>query len=392
MQITAGSPDAGAMPGHRFVVLDSLRGVFATMIVLLHTGMQSHLFYSPITRNAAVFVDFFFVLSGFVIAYAYGAGKITNLRTLAAFMVRRVGRLWPLHAAVLLTFVAMLALRIAVGQAGLVQTDAAETAPERLRFAAEMLLFVHIFRNETVYWMNFPAWSIAAEFWAYASFGAVCLLGRRAIWAAIALALLASTVWIFTIDLGFGAFFGYGLFKGIGNFFIGTLTLLLWRRISVAPGPVLAGVMEAAVVGVVLVHLFNPDELVLAAAMPLVFAAAILIFAAERGPISRALLTRPFQVLGQRSYSIYMVHALVLAVLIIAVTVAEKLLQRSLTSANRSNPKGAELMDFGAPLLNDLATLGVVLVVVSLAGLTYRHIEIPGQRVAKRWAARIAGR
>jgi peptidoglycan/LPS O-acetylase OafA/YrhL len=52
----------------RFGALDGLRGISAVAVALLHLPVAFHLFGSPVVREAYVFVDFFFVLSGFVIA------------------------------------------------------------------------------------------------------------------------------------------------------------------------------------------------------------------------------------------------------------------------------------------------------------------------------------
>jgi peptidoglycan/LPS O-acetylase OafA/YrhL len=45
------------------------------------------------------------VLSGFVITYSYG-DRLKTFDDLRAFAIRRFGRLWPLHAVVLLAFLA----------------------------------------------------------------------------------------------------------------------------------------------------------------------------------------------------------------------------------------------------------------------------------------------
>lgn len=54
----------------KFDSLESLRGVAALLVALSHSSFlygQQHVFIA----NAGVFVDFFFVLSGFVMAFAY---------------------------------------------------------------------------------------------------------------------------------------------------------------------------------------------------------------------------------------------------------------------------------------------------------------------------------
>ncbi len=56
-------------------------------------------------QNAWLFVDFFFVLSGFVIAYAY-LDSLGTPRATRIFVIRRIGRVWPLHVVLLGVFVA----------------------------------------------------------------------------------------------------------------------------------------------------------------------------------------------------------------------------------------------------------------------------------------------
>ena len=55
----------------RFYALDSWRGIAAVMVALFHMPIAWSLYDVGIVRHAWLFVDFFFVLSGFVIAFTY---------------------------------------------------------------------------------------------------------------------------------------------------------------------------------------------------------------------------------------------------------------------------------------------------------------------------------
>src|SRR5258708_14456580 len=57
----------------RFRALDSWRGICALLVAAHHLEARGFIYWQPLVRNAWLFVDFFFVLSGFVIAHAYGA-------------------------------------------------------------------------------------------------------------------------------------------------------------------------------------------------------------------------------------------------------------------------------------------------------------------------------
>jgi peptidoglycan/LPS O-acetylase OafA/YrhL len=90
-----------AVASVRFETLDSWRGICALLVAVFHMPLAGALAGNQFIRGSYLFVDFFFVLSGFVIAHAYGA-KLTRGEGLAKFMVTRFGRLFPLHAFMLL--------------------------------------------------------------------------------------------------------------------------------------------------------------------------------------------------------------------------------------------------------------------------------------------------
>jgi hypothetical protein len=52
----------------RFEALDGWRGICACLVVLFHFHGFSPIYSVELVRNSYLFVDFFFVLSGFVIA------------------------------------------------------------------------------------------------------------------------------------------------------------------------------------------------------------------------------------------------------------------------------------------------------------------------------------
>ncbi|WP_454616650.1 hypothetical protein [Bradyrhizobium cenepequi] len=58
----------------------------------------------PFTRKAYLFVDFFFVLTGFVIASNYRS-RLADGFSAGRFLVLRLGRIYPLHIVTLLLFI-----------------------------------------------------------------------------------------------------------------------------------------------------------------------------------------------------------------------------------------------------------------------------------------------
>jgi peptidoglycan/LPS O-acetylase OafA/YrhL len=78
---------------HRFEALDGLRGFAALAVLLLHFGNVSTPWLSP---HGALAVDFFFLLSGFVIASAYEVRLQAGQISVVSFVKLRVIRLYPL--------------------------------------------------------------------------------------------------------------------------------------------------------------------------------------------------------------------------------------------------------------------------------------------------------
>ena len=86
---------AGPVRSRSYVTLDGLRGIAALSVVVLHC----HRLIGDLSwSSAALAVDLFFVLSGFVLAHAYSQRLAENL-SVAEFMKARVIRLYPLYLA-----------------------------------------------------------------------------------------------------------------------------------------------------------------------------------------------------------------------------------------------------------------------------------------------------
>jgi len=89
-------PDVGSARHHasaHFLGLDGLRGVAALVVVFLHADLNFDMGYQPGTASLAV--DFFFMLSGFVLAYAYD-GRLQQGMAWPDFMRVRLIRLYPM--------------------------------------------------------------------------------------------------------------------------------------------------------------------------------------------------------------------------------------------------------------------------------------------------------
>ena len=91
---SAGVGSSAAAKDHsRFLVLDGMRGIAAIVVLIMHT---SAILDAKILNGAYLAVDLFFLLSGFVLAHAYGK-KLEDGLPRTRFMAIRLIRLYPLH-------------------------------------------------------------------------------------------------------------------------------------------------------------------------------------------------------------------------------------------------------------------------------------------------------
>jgi peptidoglycan/LPS O-acetylase OafA/YrhL len=77
-----------------FILLDGLRGLGALLVLYGHSYFFWGDLYVP---SAAMVVDLFFLLSGFVIAYSYEPKLLSGAMGVRGFMLQRAVRLYPLY-------------------------------------------------------------------------------------------------------------------------------------------------------------------------------------------------------------------------------------------------------------------------------------------------------
>jgi peptidoglycan/LPS O-acetylase OafA/YrhL len=369
----------------RIATLDSLRGIFALMVVLLHFPAAWTFLHHPLVRNDGVSVDFFFVLSGFVVSFAY-AGSIQSSRELVSFLIKRIGRIWPLHAFILLLFVGLSIVRSVASRQGASSGAAFFDDPTFWSVFLQDLFFLNAFRTEPSFQLNFPAWSIGAEFWTYVVFGALIVATRQVAFVAGLLMLGCLLVLLGFVDPGFGQAFGFALFRSIFFFLVGYFTWRVWDAL-VEKSLKHADLIEVSVVIIVILAIIYQRTLPFAPMVfAIIFAATILVFSFQAGLISRFLLSRTMQAIGQRSYSIYLLHILVMAVVGTALRMAERKLGMQFYIPGTIAGEPIDLLFVGNRLGTDLAVIAMLGLIIWLSGLTYRFIELPGQRLAKRIA------
>lgn len=379
-----------------FGVLDSWRGVAALLVALFHLNILSSIYSLNFVRNSYLFVDFFFVLSGFVISHSYGA-RLGTLEGVGRFMMRRLGRLWPLHAVVLIAFIVVEGGRAILTARGASFVNPPFTGATSFHSILTNLLFGQSLGIEQQLTWNPPSWSICAEFWTYLIFASAMLAGatwlRRVSFATEYLlgALLAGSACILVLFArhGIDATYDLGVVRCIYGFMVGHLTYCFWQATSGIR--IKTGFLEVAVVIAVAVYVSLAGRTGYSFLAPLVFAAVVFVFAFETGPISGLMLNRGSVWLGRISYSIYMWQAFIIFNFIDrAVAALEKATGQTFTTTVPvdavTGSDAGKLIVFGGQVVPILATLFFVALVIVVASASYYLVEKPGQRLFARLA------
>ncbi|WP_271538501.1 acyltransferase family protein [Bradyrhizobium sp. CCBAU 45321] len=368
--------------------LDSIRGIAATSVVIHHLLlMPTFLAAFPhnawincsFFRSAWLLVDLFFVLSGMVMALSYVENDFTRF-SLREFMVRRLARVYPLHIVMLLANLVFRLLRIGLVMAGVVvAAPAAFEVNNAYSFGLNVLLLHSMGFIDYLSW-NAPSWSISVEFYTYLVFGLLVLIAlrmRSLAWFYVLSGLLAVGSLVFIIFVlekkSIELQTDFGLLRCFVGFFLGVLMVRIVDRLPAKPGPAAQGALQfvAMIASIVLVSLAeaNPAATFLAPVMFAIFLGSLLAFP-DALLVPRILVAKPLIWLGRRSYSIYMVHALV-------VLLAEYFVR----GVGAGRIAALDSIWAGLPAtLNLVVSLAAVLAV---SHLTYLYVEIPGGRLLR---------
>jgi peptidoglycan/LPS O-acetylase OafA/YrhL len=365
----------------RFVVLDSWRGIAACLVALFHLDAYSHLYGVPFLRNSWLFVDFFFVLSGFVIAANYQQRLLDGFGV-GRFLFLRLGRLYPLHFAMLVLFISWELLKVVrrilipeLSSMALLSTP--QEAPDTV--LANLLLIQSLHLYDFLTW-NVASWSISTEFYTYVVF-AVCLIGlRKHAWVALLFAMIGGPVLIAMLSKrNMGTVYDWGIIRCLYGFAAGVVCWSVYRRWNGKLGKWLSGnIAEWSALGVVVVFVSVAGTTLLSIAAPYVFALAVLVFAFEAGTASAILRLRPLVFLGTISYSIYMTHVFIAKRMFDAATQVEK--RWHINPFTHREIDGGDVAFLGTQLWHgDIAYAVYLAMIIAMSYFTYRWIEKPAR-------------
>lgn len=290
--------------------LTGVRGIAALMVLFYHIRGGMTGFAPPqvisVLGQGYLAVDLFFVLSGFVLWWNYGAQfRAQGARGAPHFIMRRFARIFPLHVAIL-SAMALFALAL------LVSGRDPGAHYSFVQLPAHYLLVQNWGFGDRLTW-NDPAWSISTEWAAYLL---LAVTGGR-------IARLSPGRWSFPLLIiglaaGLGAWFAAtgrtsigqdipatGLLRCLIEFGMGILLCQWWTAQQ-------AGGRTAVIVGTALgfaalgtTWLFSLSQ---PAAIPLIMV-AVVILSLQASVAAKPLLAGPIaQWLGDISYAVYLSH------------------------------------------------------------------------------------
>jgi peptidoglycan/LPS O-acetylase OafA/YrhL len=283
-----------------FDFLDGLRGLAAISVAWGHVRQSYFLIPPGGEANFHLAVDFFFGLSGFVLAHAY-AHRLSNGLGLWEFARLRFIRLYPLIVLGTLIGLAVMSLHFFENGNGDWLGAALSTVLGAFNLPSWFMAQASVFP------MDEPQWSLFFEVIANLVYGAVSVVLSRSVLLAIVVLGAASLVYaglkLGSLNVGFWKehFWG-GLPRVTYSFFVGVALYAAPRPARLSPA------VAALLVAALGVLLFVPLRLSLLAEFAIVLVGLPLILHFSASVRASGLMMRACFFLGAISYPLYMIH------------------------------------------------------------------------------------
>jgi peptidoglycan/LPS O-acetylase OafA/YrhL len=300
---------------HRFHFLDGLRGVAAIIVVALHPPpeVRQHL----TTYSGHLAVDFFFALSGFVIAFSYEQ-RLRDSLSWPSFAVARLIRLYPMiFLGTLIGLIAVALNRVSPNYIHMVLPVPLEFWHALLSFSILPAIFFAR-PKDLLYPIDPPMWSLFFEFAANFVFAAMVRLRVAANVVLVPLWIAALFALEYERRLHGSFDFGYtveGLAEGFArvavSFLAGVFVCRLYRRLQLLRIHGAAAVISALALTAIFLYILCDASRITVPTLTgfveiaLIFP-AILFFGAHLSLPTAA--TKLCSLLGDISYPLYLIH------------------------------------------------------------------------------------
>ncbi len=296
----------------KLLPLESLRGVAALSVAVYHIEISTSITNSLFIRHANWFVDFFFILSGFVIAYSY-LDRLNCIQKIIQFQKRRFWRLYPLHLVTLVAFLGIELVRVGALKFFSVNSNIVPFEQNNLQaFASNLFLLQSFYPSNPSF--NYPSWSISTEFYTYLVFAIVIYTARKYfVLASVLIVVIAYSCHVFILayldQIGHETS-QFRFLRCLIGFFLGVLLFSVYDKFKTqrsCPEFVWLAFLALTVVCIAFSDSI-PKPLIYFAFSGLILS----VLYVRASAVSISLISTPALVhLGTISYSIYMLHAAV---------------------------------------------------------------------------------
>lgn len=348
--------------------IESLRGVAALMILLYHLAelvkipLPGSLGF--ISTHFGLGVPLFYTISGFALAYGY-ADRLNKPAQIKRFYIRRLFRIAPL-------FYTMLCLWLLANWVVWNTTVSFRTIALNMSFLFGLIPGQH----ESIVWAG---WSIGIEMLYYLIFPVIVVLIPN-LWAAlgafVVACLLSTKIFHALSTAGFGSYAYMNLGTHLPFFAGGFVAFRLWQAMRFARIPRLgwgllavSGLLALLVAGSPYVYAALVDIGFERGIWAVVFAMLLLSACHTRNPV---LESGPLRNLGKLSFSLYLLHPMIMAGLI---KLDFRIWVIQLSEAAMTNFL--------------IAAFFIIGLVWMFSSLSYRFVEAPGIELGKRLVKRL---
>ncbi len=374
--------------------LTPMRGIAALLTVIFHVDLMMgnggdmliKRSQSMLLSRMYLMVDFFFILSGFIMFYVYGKmfSSNVNKETFKKFTIARFARVYPLH---FFTLSYCIVLFFISEMLGIPKVPVLQTANSSFSILTNVLL-LHSMNFHNWFSWNHASWSISVEWWAYMLFPFLVApisrmnSGKKSIIAILCfIGYLAITFFIVPIvtvpkelpfvkadpsQLSINVGYQYGYIRCLCGFILGMIVYQAytakWLSKILTNGYVL---LVLTLLSFISMH-FNLPDFVTIIPFPLI----LLCGAYGSAGIDNFFATKFLQKLGDWSFSIYLVH--------------QPLLYTIGSIMSYLNPLGPNKPVTGPPPKPEMLTgwlicFAFIFLTLLISFVTYKYIEVPAR-------------
>lgn len=291
------------------------------VIVMFHFSEGHHYSgFKPLDMLAArgyLWVEFFFVLSGFILTHVYWPRLKDLFRRdgYVSFLRARLIRLYPLHLFMLLVIlVLVVGLRALAAHGGYLSIfDAKYHQDVSVQGFWLSVFLIHAWNTMNSLTWNGVSWFVSVEFALCLVFPALLWLAEGGLWrgfALIAAGLCGLVALLLTSQHGLDITYHNGVLRGLSDFAIGVGMAVLFRAVKARDRQpdwvhsVLQLTLLVLLGWVVMNTGWSHTRMDIFTVLPLMMLVFALAF--DRGLVAGALKTRLPQFLGEWSYAVYL--------------------------------------------------------------------------------------